>query len=165
MLKTGDVMHDSPHSRRFLPSDTAALCLLGFVFTAVHLAAGARYGFHRDELLTYTNALKLKWEYVVYPPVTALLARIELTLFGTSLVGFRFFAAIACGLVSVLTGLMARAMGGKRHAMLAAAFAASVGGDVFFTGSFMSYMSFDLLCWVVVAWCAMQLLQSEDARW
>ena len=131
-------MHDSPHPRRILLSDTAALWLLGLAFTAVHLVAGARYGFHRDELLTYSNARDLEWGYVVYPPVTAFLARIELAFFGTSLVGFRFFAAIACGLVAVLTGLMARSIGGSRQAMLMSAFAASIGGIVFFTGSFMS---------------------------
>jgi 4-amino-4-deoxy-L-arabinose transferase-like glycosyltransferase len=151
--------------RRFLLSDTAALWILGLAFTVLHLIAGARYGFHRDELLTYSNARDLEWGYVVYPPVTAFLGRIELVLFGTSLIGFRFFAAIACGIVAVLTGLMARAMGGGRQAMLVSAFAASIGGAVFFTGSFMSYMSFDLLWWVAVAWCVVRLLQSGDARW
>jgi 4-amino-4-deoxy-L-arabinose transferase-like glycosyltransferase len=151
--------------RRILSSDTAALWLLGLAFTVLHLIAGARYGFHRDELLTYSNARDLEWGYVVYPPVTALLGRIELAFFGTSLVGFRFFAAIACGLMAVLTGLMARAMGGGRQAMLVSAFAASIGGTVFFTGSFMSYMSFDLLWWVAVAWCVARLLESSDARW
>jgi 4-amino-4-deoxy-L-arabinose transferase-like glycosyltransferase len=159
------LMHDSPHRRRILSSDTAALWLLGRAFTAVHLVAGARYGFHRDELLTYSNARDLDWGYVVYPPVTVFLARIELALFGTSLIGFRFFAAIACGFVAVLTGLTARAMGGGRQAMLVSAFAASIGGAVFFSGSFMSYMSFDLLWWVAVAWCVARLLESGDARW
>ena len=108
-------MDDSPHPRGTLSSDTAALWFLCLAFTGLHLVAGARYGFHPDELLTYSNARDLEWGYVVYPPVTALLARIELTLFGTSLIGFRFFAAIAGGLVAVLTGLMARAMGGGRQ--------------------------------------------------
>jgi hypothetical protein len=49
-------MHDSPQSHRILSSDTAALWLLGLAFIAVHFVAGARYGFHRDELLTYSNA-------------------------------------------------------------------------------------------------------------
>jgi 4-amino-4-deoxy-L-arabinose transferase-like glycosyltransferase len=158
-------MHASPNLRRFLSNDTAALWLLGVAFALIHLFAGARYGFHRDELLTYSNARDLEWGYVVYPPVTAWLGRVELALFGTSLMGFRFFAAIACGIVAVLTGLMARAMGGGRQAMLVSAFAASIGGSVFFTGSFMSYMSFDLLAWVAVAWCVARLLQSGDARW
>jgi hypothetical protein len=58
-------MHDSPQSHRILSSDTAALWLLGLAFTAAHFVAGARYGFHRDELLTYSNARDLEWGYVV----------------------------------------------------------------------------------------------------
>jgi 4-amino-4-deoxy-L-arabinose transferase-like glycosyltransferase len=158
-------MRGSHRSRRILSNDTAVLWLLGLAFTALHLVAGARYGFHRDELLTYSNARDLQWGYVVYPPVTALLARIELALFGTSLIGFRLFPAIASGLVAVLTGLTARAMGGDRKAMLVSAFAASIGGLIFFTGSFMSYMTFDLLWWVAVAWCVVRLIESRDARW
>jgi 4-amino-4-deoxy-L-arabinose transferase-like glycosyltransferase len=89
----------------------------------------------------------------------------ELAFFGTSLIGFRFFAAIAGGFAAVLTGFMAQAMGGGRQAMLVSAFAASIAGPVFFTSSFMSYMSFDLLWWVAVAWCVSRMLQSDDARW
>jgi len=163
---TGEALaHDSSHSRRILSSDTAALWLLGLAFTGLHLVVGARYGFHRDELLTYSNAVDLEWGYVLYPPVTPFLARIELALFGTSLIGFRFFPAIASGLVTVLTGLTARAMGGGRQAILMSAFAASIGGPIFFTGSFMSYMSFDLLWWVTAAWCVAQLIENGDARW
>jgi 4-amino-4-deoxy-L-arabinose transferase-like glycosyltransferase len=158
-------MRVSSHLRRILLSDTAALWLLAFAFIAVHLVASARYGFHRDELLTFSNARDLEWGYVVYPPVTAFLARIELGLFGTSLIGFRFLAAVAGGLMTVLTGLMACAMGGSRQAMLVSAFAASIGGPIFFAGSFMSYMSFDLLWWVAAAWCVVRLLESDDARW
>jgi len=164
-IMAASLMNDSPRPRRFLSGDTAAIWLLGLGITALHLIVGSRYGFHRDELLTYSNARDLEWGYVVYPPVTAFLARIELVLFGTSLVGYRFFAAVACGFVAVLTGFMARAMGGGRRAMLIAAFAASIGGPVLFAGSFMSYMSFDLLWWVAVAWCIARLIQSGDARW
>ncbi|HEX4319788.1 MAG TPA: hypothetical protein VHZ52_02730 [Acidobacteriaceae bacterium] len=55
-------MHDSRQSHRILLSDTAALWFLGLAFTAVHFVAGARYGFHRDELLTYSNARELEWD-------------------------------------------------------------------------------------------------------
>ena len=40
---------------------------------------------------------------------------------GTSLIGLRFFAAVALGLVLVLTGLMARHLGGGRQAQIVAA--------------------------------------------
>ncbi len=158
-------MHDSPHPRRILSSDTAALWLLGLAFTVLHLIAGARYGFHRDELLTYSNARHLDWCYVVYPPLTAWLARIELVLFGTSLVGFRSFAAIAVGLAGVLCGLIARELGGGRRAMLLSCFSFSIVGPVMFAGAFLSYMTFDLLWWVLAAFFIARLIRTGNARW
>jgi 4-amino-4-deoxy-L-arabinose transferase-like glycosyltransferase len=158
-------MPSSSPFRRFLRSDTAALWGVGLAFTVLHIATSGRYGFHRDELLTYTNARHLDWCYVVYPPVTAWLARLELEIFGASLVGFRSFAAISTGLVAIFAGLIARALGGNRQAMLVTAVAASIAGPVVFAGTFLSYMTFDLVCWVAVAWCAARLLQAQDPRW
>lgn len=164
-FERGSATATSRPLRQLLCSDNAATWLTGLAFTSLHAATSGRYGFHRDELLTYTNAIHMDWCYVVYPPMTAWLARLELTLFGTSLIGFRFFAATAVGLVAVLTGLMARALGGNRQAMLVSAVAASIAGPVAFSGSFLSYMTFDLLCWVVVAWCMAWLLRTQDPRW
>ena len=56
----------------------------------------------------------LDWGFVAYPPITPLFGRLSLILFGTSLAGFRFFAAMAQAVAVVLTGLMARELGGRR---------------------------------------------------
>src|SRR5205823_15047435 len=90
----------------------------------VHILLGDRYGFHRDELATLNDARHLAWGYVAYPPVTPFFGRASLELFGTSLTGFRFFAAIAEAVAVVLTGLMARQLSGSRWAQLVAATAA-----------------------------------------
>jgi hypothetical protein len=60
-----------------------------------HVATGGQYGFHRDELMALGDARHLSWGYVTYPPMTPLVARMALILFGTSLVEFRFFSAVA----------------------------------------------------------------------
>ncbi|MGP8250810.1 MAG: glycosyltransferase family 39 protein [Terracidiphilus sp.] len=158
-------MHESTQERRVYADGRVALWLTGLAFTAIHIAFSGRYGLHRDELLSYSNATHLDWCYVVYPPLTAWFARAELVVFGTSLVGYRFLPAVAIGLVSVLAGLIARAMGGGRRAMLVAAVAAGIAGPTCFAGSFFSYMSFDLLWWVLAAWAMARLLETEDARW
>lgn len=158
-------MDESTHERRIHTRDTLALWATGMAFSAIHIASSGQYGFHRDELLSYTNAMHLDWCYVVYPPLTAWLARAELLAFGTSLIGYRFLPALAIGMVSVLAGLIARAMGGGRRAMLVAAVASGIAGPVSFAGSFFSYMSFDLVWWVAVAWAAALLLRTRDPRW
>jgi 4-amino-4-deoxy-L-arabinose transferase-like glycosyltransferase len=124
-----------------------------------------RYGFHRDELATLDDASSLAWGYVAYPPVTPFLARVAFILFGPSLIGLRLFAAVALGLVLVLTGVMARDLGGGRQAQLVAALAAAIGGVAFSGDALFQYVSFDYLWWVAAAYFMVRLLASDDPRW
>src|SRR5678816_2772828 len=101
----------------------AILFALGAAVLIIHLLTGSRYGFHRDELATLDDARHLAWGDVAYPPVTPFFGWISLCLFGTSLTGFRFFAALAASGGVVMTGLLARELGGGRGAMLLAALA------------------------------------------
>jgi protein-S-isoprenylcysteine O-methyltransferase Ste14 len=145
--------------------DLGALVVLALAVVVLHTLTNGRYGFHRDELLTLNNARHLAWGYVVYPPMTPFLGRVSLQLFGTSLRGFRFFAAVSQGLVVLLTGLAARELGGNREAQLVAAVAAGIAGPSLVSGWFLSYTSFDYLCWVLVAYFVICLLKSDDPRW
>jgi hypothetical protein len=144
-------------------SDTALLVYIAVATVIVHWITGHRYGFQRDELATLEDSRHLDWGFVAYPPITPLFGRLSLILFGTSLAGFRFFAAVAQAIAVVLTGLMAREMGGGRGAQLIAAAAAipfCLAG-----GAMMQYVSFDYLFWVLAAYFVVKLLQNEDPRW
>jgi Dolichyl-phosphate-mannose-protein mannosyltransferase len=143
--------------------DTALLIYLALLTVVVHMLVGQRYGIHRDELATVDDARHLAWGYVAYPPVTPFFGRLSLILFGPTLPGFRLFAALAQAIAVVLTGLMAKEMGGGRGAQLVAAFAGvpfCLGG-----GALMQYVSFDYLCWVLAAYFMVRLLVSDDPRW
>jgi len=143
--------------------DTTVLLCLALATVVVHLLTGGRYGFHRDELATLDDASHLAWGYVAYPPITPFFGRVALTLFGTSLAGFRLFAAVAEAVAVLLTGLMARELGGGRGTQIVAAAAGipfALAG-----GALMQYVSFDYLCWVLTAYFVVRLLQSEDPRW
>src|SRR3954463_7136714 len=131
--------------------------------SVVHLLTGGRYGFHRDELATLDDARHLAWGYVAYPPVTPFFGWISLKLFGTSLTGFRFFAAVSTSVAVVFTGLMARELGGKTGAQALAAVAAipfAIGA-----GTLMQYVSFDYLAWVACSYFFVLLCKSRDPRW
>jgi len=144
-------------------SDLFTLICLALATVIVHLVTGRRFGFHRDELATLDDARHLAWGFVAYPPVTPFFGRLSLMLFGASLTGFRFFAALAEAAAVVITGLMARELGGGRRAQLVASFAATpfcLGG-----GALMQYVSFDYLFWVLTAYFVVRLLKSEDPRW
>jgi hypothetical protein len=149
----------------FLRSDLAALILAAALCFLVHVATNGQYGFHRDELQTLDDARHLDWGFVVYPPITPLIGRIEMMLFGTSLIGFRVFAALAVSIVMILTGLTAKELGGKRHTQLLAAVAAGVAPISLVQGAVFQYVSFDYLWGVTVTYLLVRLVKSEDPRW
>jgi hypothetical protein len=147
----------------FWSSDIAVLTYVALGTLIAQQLAGGRFGFHRDELATLDDARHLAWGYIAYPPITPFFGRISLALFGTSLRGFRVFAALAQAVAVVLTGLMARELGGSRGSQLVAAAAAIP--FCLASGALMQYVAFDYLFWVLTAYFVTRLLKSEDPRW
>ena len=141
------------------------LIIAATILVAVHTLTNGQYGFHRDELATVDDARHLAWGFVAYPPVTPFIGRVAWELFGASLAGLRFFAALAQGIAVILTGLMARELGGKRPGQLMAASAVAIAPLSISAGTLFQYVSFDYLWWVLAAWMTIRLLKSEDPRW
>jgi hypothetical protein len=161
-MRPSEITSDK-ENRSVWSSDVAILSYIALATVVAHALTGGRYGFHRDELATLDDSRHLAWGYIAYPPLTPFFGRVSLTLFGTSLAGFRFFAAVAEAAAVLLAGLMAREMGGQRPAQLLAAIAAvpfCLGG-----GTLMQYVSFDYFFWVLAAYFMVRLLKSDDARW
>lgn len=148
-----------------LDRDLVLLLMLATLKLVFHLCTNGQYGFHRDELATLDDARQLAWGYVAYPPLTPFLGRMALELFGTSLVGFRFFAALAQSIAMVVTGLMARRFGGGRAAMLVAAVAAMLAPISLSASALFQYVSFDYLWFVLLAYFVIRLIDSNDGRW
>jgi 4-amino-4-deoxy-L-arabinose transferase-like glycosyltransferase len=146
-------------------SDLSLLILLAVGRLLLHTFTNHQYGFHRDELAVLDDAHYLAWGYVAYPPVTPFIVRVSLALFGESLVGLRFFSALAQSVVMVLAGLMARDLGGGRWAQVLAALTVAITPMSLLSGAMFQYVSFDYLWWVVIAFCVVRLLKTEEPRW
>ena len=121
----------------------AAPLLLGLAVTVLLLAVSARYGFHRDEFYYLASGRHPAWGYVDNPPLTPALARWQAALFGVSPTALRVVPALAIGLCVVLTGRLARELGGDRFA--AAVAAACTAGAAFplATGHMLSTSTID----------------------
>ena len=146
-------------------SNNLILLLLALGGILIHILFNGQYGFHRDELDVLMNARQLDWGYVAYPPLTPLVARLGLELFGESLRGLRIFSAIAQGIVMILAGLMARDMGGKRNAQVLSAFAVFIAPIALMAGTWIMYFAFDYLWWVLVAFFLVRLLATDNPRY
>ena len=149
----------------WLKSEIGILVMMAVANVVLHCATNGQYGFHRDELQMLDDAKHLDWGFVVYPPLVPLLARLELILFGTSLVGFRLLAAVAVSAAMVIAGLMAKELGGGRCEEVLAAIATGISPVSLAQGAVFQYVSFDYLWGVLLTYFLLRLLKTEDARW
>ena len=164
-----EIRHSRKGWRDALYSDVGIIFLAAFAWLVflvlLSLITRIQYGFHRDELGFIDNARHLALGYIEYPPLTPFLTRFGLALFGPSLVGFRFFAALSVCITLVLVGLMTRDFGGGRRAQLIAMLAAATAPILAVHASFYSYETLDYMWWVVVAFSLVRLIKTGNPRW
>jgi hypothetical protein len=141
------------------------LIAIAVAFAIAHVLTNGRYGFHRDELQFLTDARHLDWGFVPYPPFTAFVEHIGLSLFGLSLMGLRVFSVLAQAVVIAVSGVMARDLGGGRVAQVFTAVAVGLSPLPVFEATEFQYTSFDLMWWVLIAWLTIRLLKDENPRW
>jgi 4-amino-4-deoxy-L-arabinose transferase-like glycosyltransferase len=109
-------MNAGAGSRR-LSVETKVIIGFSLIALLVHLLTNQRYGYFRDELYFIACARHLDFGYVDLAPLSALLLRVELMLFGTSLFALRLFPAIAGAFIVALTGALARELHGRAWAV------------------------------------------------
>src|SRR5262245_20546661 len=102
-------------------SDTALLLYLGAAKVALHFFHNNAYGLFRDELYYIACSDHFAWGYVDHPPLSIFILALSRSLFGDSMLGVRVLAVLASAASVVLTGLLARELGGGRAAQLLAA--------------------------------------------
>ena len=142
-----------------------AVCVIAAVTGAVVLCTAFGYGYYRDELYFRRLGEQLAWGYVDAGPVTPLLARGGVELFGDSVFAVRVPAALLGAATIVLTALLARELGGGRGAQILAALGTSVSLFPLITAHTLLTNSFDLpLSLAMVLFVARALLR-DDGRW
>lgn len=141
-----------------------AVLILALIKIAVHLYTGRRYGFFVDELYYMDCARHLAWGYVDQPPLVAVLAWFEHTFFGDSLLALRSLTILAGAVEILLTGLIARELGGGRFAQFLSALCVLVAPGLLGVDHFFSMNSFEPLFWMGCAWLLIRIVRTGDAR-
>jgi 4-amino-4-deoxy-L-arabinose transferase-like glycosyltransferase len=151
-------------SRQTLLSDTALLIYLALIKFLAHLAVSGNYGFFRDELYYIDAGKHLAAGYVEFPPFIAWLAASIPTVPGDSLVIYHLFPALAGAALVLVTGLIARELGGGRFEQCLAALASLAAITFLAIDSIFSMDSFDELWWVLMAYILIRLIKRDQPR-
>jgi hypothetical protein len=151
--------------------DNLVLWAIAGAIALIHILTNGRYGLHRDEYQVLSDALHMDWGFVAYPPFTPFVERISMAIFGHSptgalwLIELRMASVIAQAAVIVVSGLMARELGGGRLAQAMTALSVALAPMALFEGTEFQYTTFDYLWWVLIAYFVIRLLKSDDPRW
>ena len=130
----------------------------------LHFYAGHNYGYFVDELYYLACGRHLAWGYVDQPPLIALAAAITRVLFGESLQAIRFLPAVAGGALVLLTGLIARELGGRRFAQGIAALAVLVAPGFLATDNLFSMNAFEPLFWMGCAYIVIRIVRTGNQK-
>src|SRR5262249_12940129 len=143
----------------------SVLIIAGISFV-VHVIFGNNYGYFRDELYFMAMSHNPAFGYVDVPPLVPWITLIPRFLTGNALWALHVISALVCAGTILLTGLMARLLGGARWVQGLAALGSATALVLLATGSEYSYDVFDGFWWVLAATILIILLRDErPQRW
>jgi hypothetical protein len=154
----------SAKGQSFLGSGTAIVLAIAFVRFVLYFFAGSHYGYFRDELYYLACGEHPAWGYVDQPPLIGWVAWLLQHSIGTSLWALRLLPALAGVGTIVLTGLLARELGGGRWAMFIASLAALMAPVLLALSHLFTMNAFDQLFWAALAFLLVRIATSGNER-
>jgi hypothetical protein len=131
----------------------------------LHLIFNDRYGYFRDEFDYIICGRHPAWGYVDQPPLLPILSRICLAIFGDSLRSIRLIPALSSAALIILTGMMARELGGKRFAVAFSAVTILVAPIYLSGGSLLtSNCDLEVLLWMGCVYLAMIAVKRDRPK-
>jgi hypothetical protein len=130
----------------------------------IQLLGVNNYGFFRDELYYIACSHHLAWGYIDQPPLIALVAWLARHTFGESLIAYRILPVLAGAGTVLLTGLLARELGGGLLAQFLAATTILLAPLSLAFDSFLSMNAFEPLFWLLCAWIAVRIVKGGSPR-
>jgi 4-amino-4-deoxy-L-arabinose transferase-like glycosyltransferase len=150
-------------SRKTLTSGAGLIALVAFVKLLAHLLVVGNFGYFRDELYYIDSGRHFQTGYVDFLPFIAWLAGI-LRIVGDNLVVLHIISALAGTALVVVTGLIAREMGGGRVAQGLAALATAVMVTFLAVGSLFTMDVFDELWWGLAVYVFVRMVRRQNTR-
>ncbi len=159
-------MESRETGKHWLKSDTALLVGIALIGLIIHLVFNSGYGYFRDEFYYLAASQRLDIGYLDYPAGIALITALTRAVLGESLLALRFLPALAGAAIILISGLIARELGGKRFAQGMTALAVLAAPVFRITASLLTMDVFDQLCWVLCGYLLIRiLLRDEPKTW
>lgn len=151
-------------SKRLTPGLAMVVVWIAAIKLALHFYAGSHYGYFIDELYYLACARHLAWGYVDQAPLIALIAALTRGVAGESLAAIRFLPALAGAATVLLTGLMARELGGRRFAQGIAALAVLAAPGFLAMDNLFSMNAFEPLFWMGCAYIVIRIIRTGNQK-
>jgi hypothetical protein len=145
-------------------SDLSIAWLLAAAAVLLQMLTNARYGYFRDELYFLACSDHLAWGYVDFAPLVALLTRFTRAALGDSLHAIRFLPALAEGGQILITGLMARELGGKRFAIFLSGLSVLLAPVILGNATRLSMNPFEPLFWMGAAYFLLRAINRDQPK-
>jgi hypothetical protein len=129
----------------------------------IHLVWASGYGYFRDELYYFACARRLAWGYVDHPPFSVAVLALDRAALGDSRLALRLVPALAGAATVLLTGWLARELGGGRAAVVLAAIAALIAPMYLALDHFYSMNALDVLFWTAAVCLVARVLRDPPA--
>lgn len=130
----------------------------------IHLATNTNYELHRDALLYYSLGEHLDWGFVSVPPLTPLISKISLFLFGHNAFALRFFPAVAGAASVILVGKIVKELKGGLLAVIIAITAFLFSFAFLRSNSLFQPVPFNQFFWLLSSYFLVKLIQTADPK-
>jgi hypothetical protein len=141
-----------------------AVLIIAGISLLAHVLVGTNYGYFRDELYVMAMSQHPAFGYVDVPPLVPWITLLPRLLTGNALWAIHVISALVCAGTIILTGLMARLLGGTRWVQGLAALASATALVLMANGSIYAYDVFDAFWWTLCATILIVLLRDERPR-
>ena len=150
--------------RRWAGSGLAVVLAITAAKLLAHLATAARYGYSATSSTSWPAASTSTGATWNQPPLIALVAWLVRHTLGTSLPAVRLPSALAGAALTLLTGLLARELGGGRFAMGLSAAASAIAFVYVVMHYLFTMNAYEPLFWTGCAFVVVRIVKTGDQR-
>jgi hypothetical protein len=165
MVETKNRMQNMAPETKSLSSGWLLIAGLVLCKIVLHFSTNANYELHRDIYLYLALADHPDWGYISVPPVTPMIGKLAMALFGNSAFAAGFFPALIGAISILIIALLVKELGGKTWALALAALAFILSPSFLRSNTFLMPVSFDQFAWLLSGYFIVKLVQNQNPKY